>query len=226
MRAAPQVPVSLGSAKVCAADQTAAAPCAGELEAVYERSASASDGKATAKPASQPFGWYRSQTITFDAIPHQTAGWGGTLGLVATASSGLPVSFGSLTPSTCAISQTSLLLLAAGICTVQANQGGNDIYAPAPPVPQSISIWRLRQKIAFDQTPQQTQGPGGTTPLIATADSGLTVSFSSSTPRVCGVSGTNATLLAPGICTIQGNQPGDSEYRPAEPVWMSFSIWH
>jgi hypothetical protein len=79
-----------------------------------------------------------SQTITFNAISSQVVG--GTLNLVASASSGLPVSFASTTPTTCTVSGAKASLLKVGTCSITATQPGDAGYAPAPPVARSFSI--------------------------------------------------------------------------------------
>jgi hypothetical protein len=50
--------------------------------------------------------------------------------LSATFDSGLPVTLSSKTPTVCTVSGTTLTKLANGMCTVTAEQAGNDIYAP------------------------------------------------------------------------------------------------
>jgi hypothetical protein len=60
--------------------------------------------------------------------------------------------------------------------------------------------------------------------LSATATSGLTVAFSSTTTGVCTVSGTQATFLTTGTCTIDANQGGNSTYAAALMVPQSFAV--
>jgi hypothetical protein len=60
--------------------------------------------------------------------------------------------------------------------------------------------------------------------LSATASSGLTVSFISTTTSVCTVSGTTASFLASGTCIIDANQAGDSTYAAATMVPQSFIV--
>lgn len=79
-----------------------------------------------------------TQTITFNPIPSQVQGT--TVALMATASSGLPVTFTSETPSVCIVSGGSASLIAPGTCTIQASQAGNGTYAPAAPVAQSFTV--------------------------------------------------------------------------------------
>ena len=60
--------------------------------------------------------------------------------LSATATSGLPVSFSSLTPQTCTVAGSTVTLDKIGICTVAADQSGDADYAPAPGKTQSFLI--------------------------------------------------------------------------------------
>jgi hypothetical protein len=79
-----------------------------------------------------------TQTITFGAAPSLSVG--GTGNLTATASSGLPVTFSSKTSPLCTVSGSTVRGIAAGTCTVAANQAGNASTRPAPEVTQNISI--------------------------------------------------------------------------------------
>jgi hypothetical protein len=78
------------------------------------------------------------QTITFGAMPVVTVGSTGTVS--ATATSGLPVAFSSLTTPICTVSGSTVTGIAAGICTIAANQSGNGTYAAAPQATLSFSI--------------------------------------------------------------------------------------
>jgi alpha-tubulin suppressor-like RCC1 family protein len=80
-----------------------------------------------------------AQTISFSALPNRVSGTA-PFAISATASSGLTVSFTSLTSSTCSVSGTTVTLLALGTCTLQASQAGNGTYAVATPVSQSFNI--------------------------------------------------------------------------------------
>ena len=60
--------------------------------------------------------------------------------------------------------------------------------------------------------------------LTATATSGLPVSYASSTPNVCTVSSSTASLLAAGTCTLTASQPGGGTYAAATPVTQSFTV--
>jgi hypothetical protein len=79
-----------------------------------------------------------AQTITFGTIAAQTVGT--PLTLSATASSGLTVSFASTTTSVCTVSGATATFIAAGSCTIDANQAGNNTYAAATMVPQTFTV--------------------------------------------------------------------------------------
>jgi Subtilase family len=59
---------------------------------------------------------------------------------VASASSGLPVAFVSLTPTICGVTGDAVLALAAGVCTIAAEQAGDAEYEPASPVTQTYTV--------------------------------------------------------------------------------------
>jgi sugar lactone lactonase YvrE len=81
----------------------------------------------------------QTQTITFLPPANQIYGEA-PFALSASASSGLPVSFNSLTTPVCAVTGTTATLLSTGTCTIQAIQAGNATYAAAPPVIQSCQV--------------------------------------------------------------------------------------
>jgi hypothetical protein len=143
--------------------------------------------------------------------------------LVATASSGLTVVFTSTTLSTCTVSGTTLTLVTAGTCIIDASQPGGGIYAAAVTVSRVITISFATQTITFASPGRQTLG---TTPaaLVATSTSGLTVTLLSTTPSTCSVSGTTLTLVAAGTCIIDASQSGNSIYAAATTVSQVFTI--
>jgi len=163
-----------------------------------------------------------NQTITFGTLPNQPYGTP-PFTVSATASSGLKVSFKSLTNSECRVSMTTVTIAGGGTCTIQATQAGNADYTAASPVAQSFQVTPLSQAITFGALSNQTLG---TSPfaISATASSGLKVSFKSLTNPVCRASGTTVTLVAVGTCTIQATQAGNADYTAAIPVDQSFQV--
>ncbi|HWS44719.1 MAG TPA: DUF4082 domain-containing protein [Acidimicrobiia bacterium] len=110
----------------------------------------------------------QSQTITFAALPNVTvAQTPVTAG--ATASSGLPVTFTTTTPSVCAAGGTNgstITLLTNGTCTVNADQSGNDTYNAAPTVTQSFTVFAVCPCNLFGQA---------TPPIPDSGDAGANV---------------------------------------------------
>ena len=170
------------------------------------------------EPDAQPV----AQTISFAAPANQTFGVA-PLTLVATASSGLSVSLASTTPAVCTISGARLTVVGAGSCSVTASQAGNAAFTAATPVSNTFTVAQAAQTITFVSPGSQTLG---TVPaaLMATATSNLVVSFASSTPAVCTVSGTVLTLVSAGTCTLAANQAGNTNYLAATAVSHSFSV--
>ncbi len=106
------------------------------------------------------------QGITFGALP--PAPVGSSIALSATASSGLPVAYSSLTTSTCSTNGSQVTALALGTCTVAADQPGNvGVWFAAERVTQSFSVTKLPQSISFPAFGALTVGGQGT--LSATA---------------------------------------------------------
>jgi len=176
---------------------------------------------AAATPVSQSFTVNTaSQTITFGTIATQTVAT--PLTLSATATSGLPVSFASMTTGVCTVSGTTAAMVTSGTCTIQATQAGNISYSPATPVSQSFTVNAASQTITFGTI--ATQNVATPLTLSATATSGLAVSFASTTTGVCTVSGTTATMLTTGTCTIQATQAGNASYLAATPVSQTFTV--
>ncbi len=80
-----------------------------------------------------------SQTINTTSIPIALE-VGKSGGLSATATSGLPVAFSSVTPSTCTVAGSTVSAVAVGTCTVAFDQPGDSTYNPAPQVTKSFSV--------------------------------------------------------------------------------------
>ncbi|MHB1089131.1 MAG: choice-of-anchor Q domain-containing protein [Acidimicrobiales bacterium] len=60
--------------------------------------------------------------------------------------------------------------------------------------------------------------------VAATVSSGLRVSFTSETPRVCHASGSRVSILKAGICTIVATQDGQAQFQAANSVTRSFRV--
>jgi hypothetical protein len=139
------------------------------------------------------------------------------------------VTFASTTTSICTVSGINGSIVtgvAAGTCTIAADQAGNAFYDAAPQVTQSITIDAGSQTITFGAAPSVIVGGAGTVSATGGA-SGNPVIFSSNTPAVCTVSGTNGstvTGVSAGTCTIAANQAGNANYNAAPQVTQSFNV--
>ncbi len=147
--------------------------------------------------------------------------------VAAIASSGLPVVFSTTaTPTICSTSATNgstITLLAAGTCTVKADQAGNSTYAPAQAAFQGFPVSKVDQTITFGPVTDHsiTQTPVAVT---ATASSAMAVTFTSTTPGFCTASGSSITLVAIGSCTVEADQAGNATYNAASPVQQTFNV--
>jgi uncharacterized protein (TIGR03437 family) len=101
-----------------------------------------------------------SETITFGPLSNVTLGIA-PFPILATANSGLPVTFASTTPAVCTVSASTITILAAGTCSITASQPGSANYAAATPVTQSFTV-------TLSQGPLQIPGGGGATPVTLT----------------------------------------------------------
>jgi large repetitive protein len=134
----------------------------------------------------------QSQNITFNNPGPQN--FGTTRTLTANSSSGLQVTFNSSTTGVCTItSDGALTFVAAGSCTIAANQAGNTAYSAAPSISQTFAV--------------NAVAPGAPTIGTATAGDGeATVTFTAPASSG-GVSITGYTVTAsPGGATSSGTR--------------------
>jgi len=173
-----------------------------------------------------------TQEITFEAIPDLPLVVF-SIELEAVSSAGLPVSYGSETPSVCDVMDGNTVVFRdLGTCTIRASQEGDETYSPAEPVLQSFLIFPYEdqeaafgdQEITFDTIPDHSILVSQLE-LAAVSSAGLPVSYGSETPLVCDVlDGNTVVFLDVGTCTIRASQEGDETFSPAEPVLQSFLI--
>jgi Fibronectin type III domain len=166
----------------------------------------------------------KSQVIHFGPLAPHVVGVRFTV--LASASSGLPVSFGSDTPRVCSVSGSVVTTIKRGRCTITATQGGNADYSPGAQT-QSFRVKRalgqLRPQAITFLRPADVAAPRPVK-LSASASSGLPVSFRSDTPSVCSMSGSKVTIIRVGRCTITAAQSGNTKYAPARDETRSFQV--
>ncbi|MEX8505852.1 hypothetical protein [Leptothrix ochracea] len=166
------------------------------------------------------------QSIAFQQ-PTPTLQLGSNATLTASASSGLPVSYTSLTPAICSVGGDSgvITALTLGTCQIIANQDGNSHYAPAPVTKLTLVVQVNRaQTISFSPSPSLSVY--GSATVAASASSGLAVSFNTTTPLICQVNAQTGlvTALTTGSCVIVASQPGDALHDAATPISTTLSI--
>ncbi len=147
----------------------------------------------------------RPQSIAFGPAPTPAPNVA-TATVRATASSGLPVRYGSKTPALCSVDASSGLVTASatGTCVVSANQDGNSTYAAAAQATQGVAFV-FAGVVIFGPAPAMAVYDLAT--VTATESSGAAVAFSTATPAVCTVDPAWGVVaaLAPGDCTIDGD---------------------
>ena len=166
-----------------------------------------------------------AQTINFPALNSQQVA-GTNVTLVATATSGLPVSFNVVSgPAT--LAGNVLTFNGTGTVVVNANQAGNVTYAAATAVSQTFTVnatasGGIAQTITFPAiaNPQNSATP---ITLAATATSGLAVTFSvASGPAT--VTGNVLTFTGTGSVTVNADQAGNGTYAAATTVSQTFTV--
>jgi sugar lactone lactonase YvrE len=163
-----------------------------------------------------------AQTIVFHAVAASEHAHS-AVELVAAATSHLTVSFTSKTPKVCTVVSAKASLLTAGTCMIEALQAGNGEFFAAAVVKQSFKVALDNQTINFPALPAKEFVGAVVTPK-ATATSALSVAFSSTTPKVCKVTGDKAEMRAAGTCTIKARQAGNAAFAAAKPVTHSFVV--
>lgn len=171
------------------------------------------------------------QTISFQSAPPATAvADGPAYTVVATASSGLPVSLSTPSSNVCRVSGSTVSLVGAGTCTVEADQAGDERYAPAPRAQQAFAVLKAvaglsGQSISFTSSAPPAVVGGPVYSVAASASSGLPVTFAASagSAGVCAVSGSAVSFLGEGTCVIEAHQAGNAGLAAAV-AYQSFQV--
>jgi len=160
-----------------------------------------------------------AQTISFASVnPSPTTVGAANYTPTATATSSLAVAFTLDGTSTgCSLTAGVVSFTGVGTCVVDANQGGNTTYAPAPRVQQSIVVGKGSQTISFTSVNPSpiTVGAPTYTPT-ATATSSLAVAFTlDGTSTGCSLTAGVVSFTGVGTCVVDANQSGNANYNAA-----------
>jgi hypothetical protein len=141
------------------------------------------------------------QTITFGTITNQL--YGAQVQLVATASSGLPVSF-SVVSGPATISGTQATMTGAGVVTIRASQAGNLTYEAAVDVERTFNADKVPLAIKAGDKSRQV---GQSNPTLTATYVGFVNGETSAvldTPVVLTTSADEASAAGPYTITITG----------------------
>src|ERR1051326_6840253 len=164
----------------------------------------------------------KSQAITF-ADPANRPYGDPDFTVTATSNSGLAVSF-STASAACTVTTGGLVhIVAAGTCTIAADQAGDNNYKAAPQVTQSFTIAKANQTITFPDPADRFYGDPDFT-VTATSTSGLAVTFSTTSAACTVTTGGLVHIVAVGNCAIAANQAGNTNYNAAPQVSMTFAV--
>lgn len=136
----------------------------------YRAIASTCGGSVTSSPATLTvraidFDLTNLPAKTFGSAPFDVAGY-------ATRST-VPVAFSSETTPVCTVTGTTVTVVAAGICTLSADESGSSDYAAAPQVRQSFTTGKKSITVTAVATPLSQPFGTSTGPTVACRPSGF-----------------------------------------------------
>ncbi|MBP7701223.1 MAG: autotransporter domain-containing protein [Phenylobacterium sp.] len=151
---------------------------------------------------------------------------GGTFSVSATGGGGSsPVTFAIAPASSgvCTISGTSVTMLAAGTCTITADQAADATHLAAPSVSLSVVIGAATPSLSWSGDLTKTLGDPDFELADPTSDSKGAFSFASSDPAVARVAGRTVTLTGPGTAVLTASQAEDGDYAGAS-IALTLSV--
>jgi hypothetical protein len=170
----------------------------------------------------EPIG--QAQKITFASLSNQVFAPGKTFPLVASNSSGRPVTFLSGNTNVLTVSGTTATIRGAGNVTITATNSGGSSFAPAG-IFRNMTIAKANQTITWTNFPATGAfRVGGKIPLAARSSSGLRVVYNSGNTNLLRISGTNAIMRRRGTTSVTASQGGNANYNPAPSVVRPIEI--
>lgn len=156
-----------------------------------------------------------TQAITnFTATPTAPVySTGGTFAVSANGGgSTSPVVFASTSPAVCSVSGSTVTMLAAGTCSLTANQAADANYGAAPQQTLNVTIGLGTPTISWIGNLVKSVGePAFNLPDPTSTGSGA-FTFTSSNPLVATVAGRTVTIVGPGVATLVATQAASGNY--------------
>jgi len=167
------------------------------------------------------YGLRKSQTVTFDPLPTKTFG-DSNFPPVASASSGLAVTFSSSNTDVVTIVSSNIHIVGPGTAVLTASQAGDATWLPASAT-QIFTADKSDQTITFDAIPAKTYGSTDMD-LLASATSGLTIDYSSDNTAVVTVVNGKIHIIGAGSANIAANQSGNANFNTATEVIQILTV--
>jgi hypothetical protein len=116
-------------------------------------------------------------------------------------------------PTVCIAAGFYVQIVGGGTCTLTYQSEATNTYLASDLYKVSFEVTRDPQTIAFS-LPTSASLSSKTVVLSATASSGGSVIYTTSTPDSCSITGSTLNLLKSGNCSVTATQPGTSTLAP------------
>jgi uncharacterized delta-60 repeat protein len=197
---------------------TASSFMANSNAGLYAISASINSGAASA--AFSLTNLKANQTINVTTHAPAGANYNTQFNVVASSSSGLPISYGS--SGGCTNNGASFTMTSGSdVCTVKYDQPGDANHNAASTTTETVTAQKATQTITFDAVADKVFGDADFV-VNASSTAGLNVNLAAS--GNCSSSGSTIHVNGAGSCTIKASQVGNSDYHAAPDVTRSFGI--
>ena len=123
----------------------------------------------------------------------------------------------------CTIAGSTVQILGAGTCTLEAHQPGDSSFLAAPIVDLEFPIRRADQTLDFPDVANTVVYGPTEVPLFATASSGLPIYYAASGP--CDVVGSTLRVFDSGVCSVTAMQGGGRNFNAAPNVTRTVSVY-
>jgi len=114
-----------------------------------------------------------------------------------------------------------------GSCSITATKAGDANHKPITSAAVLVTALKATQIVTFGELADKALGDPPFTVSATGGASGNPVTFTTTTPSVCMISGANGetiTLVTTGTCTVRASQAGDANYQAAAHLDRSFAV--